>query len=296
VKTTYYRDADGDGYGNVNTTTTACSVPAGYATNSTDCNDASASVHPGAAETCNGVDDNCNGSIDEGLLVTYYRDSDGDGYGNAAQTTTACTAPVGYVALSTDCNDASASVHPGAAEACNGIDDNCNGTVDEGCVGSGTGTVRNVNGTTSAITYAQCGNGTNTNCTQAVAWSSCTSIGKKLVSHASNGGTNVVSLGATSSCYWSISYYTNASPGVAGQCLIGVSNSNWSGCCGTSSWHGNIVQIPATLNQQFGYDSSNDTGYTSGLSNVSGTTWGCIANTAAPPASGSCSRYYVACE
>jgi hypothetical protein len=132
VKTTFYRDADGDGYGSPSVTTQACSVPAGYVTNSADCNDAAASVHPGAAETCNGVDDNCNGSIDEGVKTTFYRDADGDGYGNAAVTTQACSAPAGYVANSADCNDAAASVHPGAAETCNGVDDNCNGSVDEG--------------------------------------------------------------------------------------------------------------------------------------------------------------------
>jgi hypothetical protein len=129
---TFYRDADGDGYGNAAMTTVACSTPTGYVTNSTDCNDANATVHPGATEVCNGIDDNCNGQIDEGVTLTFYRDADGDGYGNAASTTQACSAPAGYVSDATDCNDANSAVHPGATEICNGIDDNCNGLIDEG--------------------------------------------------------------------------------------------------------------------------------------------------------------------
>ncbi|MFT3769699.1 MAG: putative metal-binding motif-containing protein [Minicystis sp.] len=131
VKLTFYRDADGDGFGNPSLTTQACTAPSGYVSNNTDCNDSNASVRPGAAEVCNGVDDNCNGSIDEGVLLTFYRDADGDGFGNAGVTTQACSAPAGYVANNSDCNDANAAVKPTAAETCNGIDDNCNGQIDE---------------------------------------------------------------------------------------------------------------------------------------------------------------------
>ena len=132
VQTTYYADADNDTYGNSTVTTAACSAPAGYVSNSTDCNDASASVHPGATETCNTIDDDCDGSTDEGVQTTYYADADNDTYGDLTVTTAACSAPTGYVSNSTDCNDASASVHPGATETCNGIDDDCDGSTDEG--------------------------------------------------------------------------------------------------------------------------------------------------------------------
>jgi hypothetical protein len=64
---TYYRDADGDGYGALNAGILACSAPAGYVAQSGDCDDVNASVHPGAAEVCNnGIDDNCDGRVDEG--------------------------------------------------------------------------------------------------------------------------------------------------------------------------------------------------------------------------------------
>jgi cysteine-rich repeat protein len=229
------QDTDGDGYASV-------------ATGGTDCDDNNAAIHPGAAELCNGVDDDCNGQVDDGFNVgaacqsapndcgisaggilgcaagglgavcdavppanpagygdactsqpnacgvtapgtvqcdgtcsavppaaadtdgdgtpdcldqcpndpsktapglcgcgapettnTYYRDADADGFGNAAKSTQACHAPTGYVADNTDCNDRKASVHPGAAEVCNGIDDNCNGQVDENIDADGDG-------------------------------------------------------------------------------------------------------------------------------------------------------------
>ena len=94
-----FADVDGDGY-----------------TSDTDCNDANAAINPGASEVCDGIDNNCNGNIDEGVQTTFYADADGDGYGDAASTTLACSVPAGYVADATDCNDANASINPGAAE------------------------------------------------------------------------------------------------------------------------------------------------------------------------------------
>jgi hypothetical protein len=129
---TYYADADNDGYGNISVTTQACVQPSGYVTNSTDCNDGNNSIHPGAAEVCNGIDDDCDLSVDEGVQTTFYADTDNDGYGNPSVTQLACTAPSGYVANDSDCNDGNMNINPGATEVCNGIDDNCAGGIDEG--------------------------------------------------------------------------------------------------------------------------------------------------------------------
>ena len=132
VKSTFYADNDGDGYGDETSSTQACSAPAGYVANSNDCDDSNGSVNPSAIEVCNGIDDNCDGSIDEGVQTTYYADADGDGYGDATNTTQACSAPAGYVADNTDCDDSNSNVNAGASEVCNGIDDNCDGQIDEG--------------------------------------------------------------------------------------------------------------------------------------------------------------------
>ena len=133
VQKTFFADADGDGYGKFDTAKLACSATPGFVSNGTDCDDTKASVHPGATEVCNSVDDDCNGQTDEGFVgKTWYADQDGDGYGNGAVTELGCSAPAGFVAASTDCDDTKASVHPGAAEACNGVDDNCDGATDEG--------------------------------------------------------------------------------------------------------------------------------------------------------------------
>ena len=142
---TYYGDADGDTYGDPANTTEACSAPDGYVTDNTDCNDTNAAVNPGATEVCNGIDDDCDGQIDEGVKTTYYGDADGDGYGDPANTTEACSAPAGYVENDGDCDDTDSAVNPGATEVCNGIDDNCDGQIDEGCAETN---VTNVTGET----------------------------------------------------------------------------------------------------------------------------------------------------
>jgi len=86
-----------------------------------------------ATETCNGIDDDCDGSIDEGVTITFYRDADADNYGDPADTIEACTQPSSYVLDNNDCDDNNPSINPGAEEVCDNLDNNCNGNPDEGC-------------------------------------------------------------------------------------------------------------------------------------------------------------------
>lgn len=97
-----------------------------------DCDDNNNQIYPGATEFCNGIDDDCNGTIDDGAgMQFYYADADGDGYGDPGVSTEACTQPSGYVLDNTDCDDFDTDVNPGAAEICNSIDDDCNGIIDD---------------------------------------------------------------------------------------------------------------------------------------------------------------------
>jgi hypothetical protein len=107
----------------------ACSQPVGYVTDSTDCNDTVAAINPAATEVCDGVDNNCDGSVDEGFATTvYYLDFDGDTYGDAAMDSTSCSQPSNYVTDNTDCDDTNPSINPAGTEiADNGIDEDCIG-------------------------------------------------------------------------------------------------------------------------------------------------------------------------
>ena len=132
VSVTYYADTDGDGYGDPATETDACERPEGYVPNGSDCDDTAAAAFPGGVETCDGFDNDCDGTVDEDLLTTYYQDLDGDTFGDPATAADLCEAPVGYVGDGTDCNDTSGISFPGAAEVCDELDNDCDGAVDEG--------------------------------------------------------------------------------------------------------------------------------------------------------------------
>ncbi len=132
---TYYKDEDYDGYG-TSGSKCLCIPSAPYqATKSGDCQDNSPSVNPAGKEICNGgIDDDCSGSADvEGTsgCITYHKDEDGDGYGSASSKCLCLPSGAFNVQNSSDCNDGSKSIHPGAYEDCNGVDDNCNGQTDE---------------------------------------------------------------------------------------------------------------------------------------------------------------------
>lgn len=108
----------------------------GFSEDQGDCHDANAVVFPGASETCDGIDNDCNDRIDEydsnvsGAFLLYM-DADNDGHGNAANPTLACAPRDYYVATAGDCNDAHAGINPLAEESCDGLDNNCNAEVDE---------------------------------------------------------------------------------------------------------------------------------------------------------------------
>jgi len=105
-------DVDGDGYTSIG----SCEG------SHDDCNDNNSSIHPNAAEICDGIDQNCDGQIDEGLTF----DVDGDGYTSSSS----CTGS------RDDCDDLDGSVHPGAVEiTADGIDQNCDG-LDFASIGS----------------------------------------------------------------------------------------------------------------------------------------------------------------
>jgi hypothetical protein len=100
----------------------------------TDCDDGDAAIHPGADEVCGGADEDCDGVVDEDDTAdaeTWYADGDGDGYGDPATASTACTAPSGSVSDATDCDDTDAGTNPAGVEWCGGGDEDCDGAVDE---------------------------------------------------------------------------------------------------------------------------------------------------------------------
>jgi len=135
---TFYIDYDGDGFGTDTEyfTISDCDAPDGYVSNADDCDDTDAAVHPSATEVCDGADNNCDGSIDEGLLSTQYRDADGDGFGDPEGMEEQCGSADGYVLFADDCDDTDAMVNPTALEVCDGIDNNCRDGIDEGMGGT----------------------------------------------------------------------------------------------------------------------------------------------------------------
>jgi len=99
-----------------------------------DCDDLDDQIHPDADEVCDGLDNNCDGSVDpvESLdAAIWYQDLDGDGFGAAGSGHRSCVGGATEVTVDTDCDDANAVVHPGADEVCDGQDNNCDGVADD---------------------------------------------------------------------------------------------------------------------------------------------------------------------
>ena len=133
---TWYLDYDGDSYGldNENYNIDACSQPVGYVANGDDCDDIHANANPAGTEICDGLDNDCANGVDDGPPLdapTFYADTDGDGYGDAAVSEVACSASPNFVADSSDCDDLEFTVNPSAIEYCDGFDNNCVDGIDE---------------------------------------------------------------------------------------------------------------------------------------------------------------------
>jgi hypothetical protein len=138
----WHVDVDEDTYGSsLSDPIYSCEKPLGYVKFDTDCDDFNGQVHPGADETCNGLDDDCDELIDDqdddliGAPV-FYRDGDSDGYGRSDLTIEACEAPSDYVSTPGDCNDANSTINPGADELCDSVDQDCDSAIDEDAVDS----------------------------------------------------------------------------------------------------------------------------------------------------------------
>lgn len=143
LRTTWFQDRDGDGYGNDEVSVQACMAPPGYIALGGDCEDdpigCGTKCQPSSApDICDGYDNDCDGQFDEDpAATTWFRDRDGDGAGDPNDVTNGCVAPLGYVATGDDCDDdpsiCGAACSPSlTSETCDSYDNNCDGEVDEG--------------------------------------------------------------------------------------------------------------------------------------------------------------------
>jgi len=130
----YFLDSDGDSFGVDSTAQTLCQNPGvGYVTLGGDCDDGNASINPNATEICDGIDNNCDGLSDNGLVFAmYYVDEDGDGFGDVATGVESCSQPQNTITVGGDCDDANDQIYPGATEICDAVDNDCDGSTDEG--------------------------------------------------------------------------------------------------------------------------------------------------------------------
>lgn len=126
--TLWFYDGDGDGVGDVDDPGLAsCLQPSDdHVRLPGDCDDREPLISPQEPETCNHIDDDCDGEVDDGVSTTWYVDVDGDGAAGEAVTGCAEERPSGYQLESTDCDEADLSVYDSAPGVCNnGLDEGC---------------------------------------------------------------------------------------------------------------------------------------------------------------------------
>jgi hypothetical protein len=130
-----WEDADGDGYGSSAAPLgKVCAIEDGMSDTPLDCDDTDPDVAPESREKCNGVDDDCDGELDEGHeRELWYRDADGDGFGGIFEAVLACDEPRGddYVGNARDCDDDDPATNPDGQEVCGGGDEDCDGMPDD---------------------------------------------------------------------------------------------------------------------------------------------------------------------
>jgi hypothetical protein len=272
-QSTWYQDSDADGYTLTSPTTSACDEPSGYSTytSSADCDDSSSSIYPGATEVCDSVDNDCDGSIDESVTTTYYLDADGDGYGDSSTTMEACSRPSGYASSSSDCDDSDSSIRPGATEACDYVDNDCDGTVDEGgCADiEVTNVSASVGSSTTTVTATLRNNGTVTASGFTVGARAGTSSSYSSNSTFGSSCSKSLSAGSSTTCSFSDSNPTGSST-ITSSTIYFHAYANYSGSLGETDYTNNTDYDTASVCSATNYW-ERTTGATSMTKTVSGT-------------------------